>query len=397
MQLLTAALVLADEKLREELRGYLPRLPVRLVLEQPAVAQWPRFLARLKRATPDLLLIDFSQFQRLFAGAAQALKSLSPPPAIVVVHDRVDAETILKCIRAGADEFVVPPFGPSLREALGHVCRQRAEQECHERPSGQVVGFVSAKGGCGATTLACHVAVGIRQATKHEVLLADFDLQVGMVGYLMKAETPHSTLDAAYRASSLDFRSWREMVWHAQPRLDVIPAPDRLWCYGEPLDSGPFREVIRSVRAHYGWVVVDLGRGLNSISRGIVEELDRLFVVSTPDVPALFQGKQIVQSLIHSNYNGYRLRFILNRAPKHREFTKKEVHDLVGLPVYSELAESSELEQAFARAKLVAADSRPGKQLADLAMQIADVKPVEIRAQYSILGLKQLLPEWFHA
>jgi hypothetical protein len=30
-------------------------------------------------------------------------------------------------------------------------------------------------------------------------------------------------------------------------------------------------------------------------------------------------------------------------------------------------------------------------------MQIADVKPVEIRAQYSILGLKQLLPEWFHA
>lgn len=396
MQLLTAALVLADERLREEVRGHLLRLPVRLVVEQPAIAQWPRFLARLRRATPDLLLIDFPQFERLFAGAVQILKSLNPSPAIIVIHDRVDAETILKSVRAGADEFVIPPFGPSLHEALGHVCRRRAEQECHERPSGQVVGFVSAKGGCGATTLACHVATGIRQATQEEVLLADFDLQVGMVGYLMKSQTPHSTLDAAYRASSLDFRSWREMVWHAQPRLDVIPAPDR-FCYGAPLGPGPFREVIRSVRAHYGWVVVDLGRGLNFISRGIAEEFDRLFVVSTPDVPALFQSKQVIQSLVQSNYDGHRLRFILNRVPKRWEFTKKEVQDLLGLPVYSQLPEYPELEAAFAQAKLVAAESRSGKRLAALAMQIADVKPVEIRAQYSIFGLKQLLPEWFHA
>ena len=396
MQLLTAALVLADEKLREELRECLPHLPIRRALEQPVVAQWPRFLARLKRATPDLLLIDFRQYQRLFVGAAQAIKSLTPPPAIIVVHDRVDADTILRCIRAGADEFVIPPFLPSLQEALSHVSRRRAQQECHESPAGQVIGFVSAKGGCGATTLACHVAAGIHQATQHEVLLADFDLQVGMVGYLMKAQTPHSTLDAASHANSLDFRAWREMVWHAQPRLDVIPAPDGM-CYGWPLEPGPFREVVRSMRAHYGWVVLDLGRGLNFISRGIAEELDRLFVVSSPDVPALFQGKQIVQSLVRGNYNSYRLRFILNRVPKHWEFTNKEVQDLVGLPIYSELAESSEIELAFVQGSLVAADSRSGKRLAALAMQIADVKPVEIRAQYSIFGLKQLLPEWFRA
>lgn len=396
MQLLTAALVLADDKLREELKGDLPHLPLRLVLEQSAIPHWSRLLARLKQATPDLLLIDFPQFERLFLGAAQVLKALNPPPAIIVIHHRADAQIILKSIRAGADQFVVPPLGPSLREAVNCVCRRRAEQECYDRPSGQVVGFLSAKGGCGATTLACHVALGISQATQQEVLLADFDLQTGLVGYLMKSRTPHSTLEAAYCAESLDFRSWRERVWHSQPRLDVIPGPDRL-CYREPLDPGSFREVVRSMRACYGWVVVDLGRGLNFLSRAIVEELDRLFVVCTADVPALFQGRQIVQSLMHSNYDSHRLRLILNRVPKHWEFTKQEVQELFGLPVFSELGELPQVEQAFAQGKLVDAESRPGKQLGALAMQVGDVKPVEIRAQYSIFGLKQLLPDWFHA
>lgn len=396
MQLLTAALVLADEKLREELKGYLSHLPVRLVLEQPAIPQWIRFLTRLRQTTPDLLLIDSSQFKRLFLGAARILKALNPPPAIIVIHDRADADTILTCVRAGADEFVIPPLGPSLREVVSHICRRRAEQECHDRPSGQVVGFVSAKGGCGATTLACHVALGIRQATQQEVLLADLDLQAGLVDYLMKSQTPHSTPEAAYRASSLDFRSWREMVWHGQPRLDVFPGPDR-FCCPQPLDPGSFREVIRSMRADYGWVVVDLGRGLNFCSRAIVEELDRLFVVATTEVPALFQAKQIVRSLVRSNYDGYRLRLILNRVPKYWEFTEKEVQELLGLPVYSELGEQPELEQAFAQGRLVAAESRSGKQMAALAIKIANVKPVEIRGEYSIFGLKQLLPEWFHA
>lgn len=48
-----------------------------MVLEQPAVAQWPGFLSRLKATTPDLLLIDFPQFERLFLGAAQMLNALN--------------------------------------------------------------------------------------------------------------------------------------------------------------------------------------------------------------------------------------------------------------------------------------------------------------------------------
>jgi pilus assembly protein CpaE len=394
--LLTAALVVADEKVREELRGALSSLSVRLVMEQPAAAQWSAFMGRLRRLTPDLLLIDAPQFQDPFVAAAHEIKSLSPGPAVLAVIAEADAEAALKAIRAGANECVMPPFDSSLREALERVCRRRTASAREQPPAGKAIGFLSVKGGCGATTIACHVAMGLRQATAHDVLLADFDLDVGMVGYLMKAQTPYSLLDAVKRHNSPDFRPWGELVWKAQSRLEVLPAPAKPPCK-EPLEVSQFREALKFMQSQYGWVVADLGRGFNFLSRALVEELDRLFLVSTPEVPALYQAKQMVQSLVGGGYDLHRLALILNRAPKHREFTSKELRDLLGVRVSWELAELPELEQAFGQGRLVAAESPSGRQLAALAMKIAGVSPVKIQSQYSIFGLKRLLPEWFGA
>lgn len=394
--MLTAALVVAEDKVREELRRILSALSVRLVMEQPAAAEWSLFIGRLRRLTPDLLLIDAPQLQDRFVGAAREIKSLSPAPALIAVVAETDGEAALRAIRAGANECILPPFESSVRQVLERVRRLRAAAEWEQPPAGKAIGFLSVKGGCGATTLACHVAVGLHQTTRHEVLLADFDLDVGMAGYLMKAQTPYSVLDAVKRHNSPDFRYWRELAWKAQPRLDVLPAPAKP-PWKESLEAYEFRELLKSMQSQYGWVVADLGRGFNFLSRGLVEELDELFLVSTCDVPALYQAKQMVQSLVRGGYNLHRLGLILNRAPKHRGFTSKELCDLVGVRVLWELPELVELERAFGQGRLVAAESRSGRQLAALTMKIAGAAPVKPQSEYSIFSLKRLLPEWFGA
>lgn len=392
----TAALVAADEKVREELRDCLSRLGVRLVVDQPALLEWSAFMGRLRRLTPDLLVIDSPQFQDPFVGAAHAIKSLSPGPTVIGVIDKPDAEAALKAIRAGANECVMPPFEASLREALDRICRLRAAREREQLPAGKAIGFLSAKGGCGATTVACHVAVGLRQATQHEVLLADLDLDLGMAGFLMKAQTPYSVVDVANRLNSLDFRSWGEMVWKDPPRLDVLPAPATPLHKDLP-DPALFRGLLQAMQSQYGWVIADLGRGLSHLTRAVTEELDRLFLVFTPDVPSLYRTKQVVLSLSQNGHSPNRLALILNRVPKHCEFTRKDIEGLLGVRVFWELSERFEHEQAFREGSLVAADSPSCRQLAALTAMIADIKPVELQSQYSIFSLKKLLPERFGA
>ena len=126
-------------------------------------------------------------------------------------------------LRAGVMEFLYPPVRDNLLKAL-----ERAQQQVHRRPPGKVLGILSAKGGCGATTVACHTAVAIaervRREDKHTVLI-DLDLNTGMVRFLMRSSSPYSVLDAASNLQRLDIGYWKALTSNDAPGLDVIAAP----------------------------------------------------------------------------------------------------------------------------------------------------------------------------
>ena len=74
-------------------------------------------------------------------------------------------------------------------------------------------------------------------------------------------------------------------------------------------------------RPHYDWTLVDLGRSLSRMAMAALEEIDEACLVTTLEVPALHQSKQIVQTLLDSGYGKNRIRLILNRAPKRLDIT----------------------------------------------------------------------------
>ncbi len=71
------------------------------------------------------------------------------------------------------------------------------------RAAGKAFGFISAKGGCGATTLVCHVAAELGRQNQ-KVLLADLDLDAGMVAFITKTKAVYSILDAVNNLHRLD-------------------------------------------------------------------------------------------------------------------------------------------------------------------------------------------------
>ena len=67
------------------------------------------------------------------------------------------------------------------KKSLERRSMERSRRREGAKGGGKSLGFMSAKGGCGATTLICHVAAELGRLNQ-KVLLADLDLDAGMVG-----------------------------------------------------------------------------------------------------------------------------------------------------------------------------------------------------------------------
>ena len=247
-------------------------------------------------------------------------------------------------------------------------------------------GFFSAKGGCGATTIACHTAAEIARQTSQETLLADFDMDAGLVGFLMKSKSPYSILDAMSNTHRLDMNYWRALTSNGVPKLEVIRAPGATAVREEP-KAEDLRTVLRFVRFQYDYTIVDLGRGLNPLVLGGLEEVDEAFLITTLDVPALHQVKQIVQSLSDHGYGRARLRMILNRVPRNPDVLPAELEKLLGISAYSMLPDDyASIYEAYAEGQLLSSSTNLGRHLARLAGKLAGINEQESKKRFSLFG-----------
>jgi len=388
---LSAAVLIAEPGLAQAVQNCLRQAHARVVFQGARLTRGSELLLQIERAQPDVVIMDF---QPRLEESIRRIRSVSAAP-VVVVHDAVDAETILTVIRSGAREYVYPPYESGLLQALERIGRERADQEGARGVAGQIVGILSAKGGCGATTIACHVAAEIRRLTKKEILLADLDLTSGVVGFLMNVRSPYSILDAATNLHRLDLSYWKGLVFNGTPRLEVIASPG-VGNLRESADPDSFREVLRFARAHYDWILADLGRGLNSFTLSLVNDLDQLLLVSHAEVPALYQAKTMVRTLLHAGVGEGRMRLVVNRAPKDSDFGIQEVERLIGLPIQWRLPNSyPELFRAFAEGRLLAPETPLGKQFTQMAQALVGV-PQEGGPGRAVplLGVKKVAAGW---
>jgi len=381
MHPLRAGLVIKSKDLLNEVHACLRPLPVRVVMEQPTLGETSLFLNQLEQARVDVLLIDLTRLAEPFEQVARRIKTLSAAPMIVALNDTADPEVILGAIRAGASEFLYPPLEAGLQKALERISSERLKQQTAGRQSGKILGFLSAKGGCGATTIACHVAVELQRATSQQVLLADMDLDTGMVGFLMKTKSQYSIMDAVLNVHRLDLSYWKALVSNGHEHLEVITAPQAASVRGA-VDPDHFRQVLQFLRSAYDWVVVDLGRSASPLAFGVLDELDGLYLISTIDLPALHLSKQVVQNLTDAGFGRNRLHLVMNRAPKRSDILPGELQRVLGLPIFEFLPNDYPvLYEAYAEGSLLTANSELGKAMGALAMKIAGVKPKEKQKQ----------------
>jgi pilus assembly protein CpaE len=366
--------VISSGNILEEVRAIMRGSPAEEVFHQDSIEGWGEFLSRMEGAQPDLVIIEFGEIERDFAESIKRIKSISSTPRVLILNTSKEPEVILGAIRAGADEYLYPPLEADLRRALERFTAERAAMRAGTRPRGKVLGFLSAKGGCGATTLACHIGLELQRQTNMEVLVADFDLENGLIGFLTKAHTRHSILDAADNIQRLDINFWKAIVSNGIPGVDVVGAPPAgsLRIYRNPDD---YKNLVRFMRANYDWTVADLGRGLTYAALSVMDELDEIYLVSEQEVPTLHLTRQLVSHMRERGIPEHRIHVIMNRMPSRSEITLEEIDRMLGISVYVTLpSEYHELYDAMAEGGFVKPESTLGRHFERIAGRITGLE-----------------------
>jgi pilus assembly protein CpaE len=330
-------------------------------------------LVRTLRAhAPDVVFLSFenpekaTQIVRFLETEAKGVQTLA-------VDRNADARTLRIIMRAGLREVVTDPFDkPSLLDALRGVQSLLGGKHVEHTATDEIFSFVPSKAGVGASTLALNISAAIARRPNTRVLLNDFDLNSGMMRFLLKLQNQYSVYDAVEYMNNLDENLWPQMVTSFD-RLDVLhagPVNPNI-----RIEAGNIRGLIAFMRRHYGALCFDHSGNLERYSLEIMQESRRILFVCTPEIPSLHLAREKLAFLKEMDLDS-RVGILLNRTTKKPLFTKEQVEGVLKYPVIATIGNDYHgINRAVADGTWIEPKSEMGVQCATLADVLMAPKP----------------------
>ena len=368
---ISALLIAPNRALAQDLIASLPATRGFQILADLKSYPTPNALEiRLRQLKPEVVLLDLSANLDTALDLIRFLTGLTPPVYVVGLHSRSDSQAILQSLRAGATEFLSGPFeAAAQREAIARLRRLCVPEKVVEPEGGHVITFSSSKPGSGASTLATQTAFSLQRVTGKRILLADFDLTGGTIGFYLKLSHPYSLVDALQHAEHLDNTLWSSLAAdHAG--LDILPSPAAP--HADAVDANRPRILIEYARHLYDWIILDTPTIFNPTSLMAISEAEQAFMVTTADLPSLHLTRKAVNMVDRMGFPKERLRVLLNRADKRDGLGIGNMETLFNCPVYANLPNDYfSLHRVVTLGQPLGSEGDLGKAIEGVALRIA--------------------------
>lgn len=329
-------------------------------------------LRYLRAHAPQVIFVSTESMNRVLELVHEVEKQ-APGVQVVAVGRKCDQQTLLDLMRAGIREYASLPFDRlGLKEAL-----LRIEQVVEQRPptietTDNVFAFLPSKAGVGTSTIALNASVALARLPNTHTLLSDFDLNSGMMRFMLKLENTYGVSDAAEHALAMDESLWPQMVTEVE-KLDVLHAgklnPDFR------IEPSQIRHLMEFMRRNYQALCFDLSGNLEKYSLEIMHEAKRIFLVCTPEIPSLHLAREKYLYLRHLDLQD-RVCVLLNRCQKRPIISPQQIEELLGLPIQMTFPNDYVgVHRALTFGKGVEPTSELGRQFTLLAQSMTDAPP----------------------
>lgn len=351
------------EELEPLLVSQLPGIAINYVRVYPS----PRDLAGLLSGGPQLAFLDMaSDIDQAVVLLAEMGRLGSGVQTLALLSGN-NPDLIMRCLRAGAADFLIQPFtADQFEAAMTKVARAQPAAEGATKEPAKIFAVMPAKGACGATTVACNLAFQWKRHGAKRILLADLDLLAGTMSFLLKIKSVHSFADVLQRANELDQDLWNAMVTNVNG-VDVLLAPEMVAEGLQDLrDPSP---IIEYARHAYDVVVIDSGGVYGEWNLAQARLASDLLLVTTNELPALQAAQRALSYLDTNRIGRWKIRLVVNRYHRDVGLSREVIGTALHTEVFDSLPSDYEaVQNALMEGKPIPSSTPFGKGM----MQLAD-------------------------
>ena len=337
----------------------------------------------LNALSPDVVLLEIGATEQ-FPAIVRQIREVRPRAALIGFTRKRDRERLDEAIQLGVEQILLAPFTlDEFQEALWESFRALPAPIFSN-----LVTFVPAKPGSGASTIALNVTGILAGQAGQDVLLIDGDREAGVLAMLLNVQ-PRNTLVNALRSSNdLNYGAWAYRSRKAKG-FDLLAKAARTqsketfppWCY---------HRLLSFVQGRYDTVIIDLSHVIETEQETLVRQAGAVFVVCTPEPASLALARQQFEVLKEHGVEERRIGVILNRRLE-RDKDTLQIEKILERPLYATLPyDYVSVWQAEQVNKFILDRSELGAAMSWLTYKLARLPVEELPSPASERGLRSL-------
>jgi pilus assembly protein CpaE len=244
---------------------------------------------------PDLVVLHLSQ---LWREELEAIAARPPAqrPALIVVGAGIDMNVVRLAMQAGARDLLPEPLVAA--DLLGAIRRTQEEQSRPKKPAaGAISVFMNAKGGCGATLLACNVAHVLAAGSKQRTALLDLDLQFGAAPLYLDLYPKRGIAQALNNLTGLDDVALEGYLTKHASGLNVLSHGADEPLVPQAVPASALNQLLDVTLHRHDHVVVDLPRRVDDTTTTVMQRADQIVLVLQQSVTAVRDATRLMQWL----------------------------------------------------------------------------------------------------
>ena len=243
--------------------------------------------------TPNLIIVETTlPSDQIETSLGKLAEVCDASTRVIIIGHVNDVMLYRSLIRAGVSEYLVMPT--SSATIINAITELFASENA--APIGRSIGFISAKGGSGASTIAHNVSWAIAKSLRQDVLVIDLDLPFGTAGLDFNQDPPQGIADAVYANDKMDAVMLDRLMSKAANHISLLAAPATLERTYD-LSERSFEQIIELSQKNVPVVVLDIPHIWTSWVRHTLAAVDEIVIVAEPDLANLRNAKSIADAV----------------------------------------------------------------------------------------------------
>jgi pilus assembly protein CpaE len=280
---------------------------------------------------PDLVIVDATDLDDVDAELLERVARNYPAAHLMLLIGQHQPDLLIRAMRAGVREVLqLPLVHRAFHEAMDRIGATAGAASLRD---GKVLAFIACKGGSGATFISTNFGYALASLADKKVLLIDLHGQFGDATLYVSDQKPAMTLsDVCSQIARIDGPFLDSCLVHVARGFGVLAAAD------DPATSKEAKPehidtILRLARQHYDFILLDVGRQIDSVSLRALDNTDTIYPVLQLALPDIRDARRLLDIFRSLGYAPDNIRLIVNRYEKGGKLRLQDLHSALGAEV----------------------------------------------------------------